>query len=102
MHEIMYAENYKEIVSSFLHLCITGKIDDACKYTCGNFRHHNPYFPGGKKSLMHGMETSAKDNPNATIKIYKIIQEGNTVVVHSNVKHNPDDNGYATVHIFLF
>ena len=55
----------KEIVTAFLTLATSGKVREAYeKYIHPDFRHHNPYFKGDRKSLLVGMEKSGKEFPN--------------------------------------
>lgn len=43
---------HKDQAVDFLHLIVSGKIDEAYKkYVSPDFRHHNPYFPGDADSL---------------------------------------------------
>jgi predicted SnoaL-like aldol condensation-catalyzing enzyme len=36
------------------------------------------------------------------LKFINILQDGNTVAIHSHIKMNPHDLGYAIMHIFRF
>lgn len=93
----------KEIAVSFLELVVLGKVREAYSHHVDpSFIHHNPYFPSDSNSLMLAMEEDAGMNPDKDIEIKQTIQEGNVVVVHSHVKQNPEDFGWAIVHIFRF
>ena len=93
----------KEIAVSFLQLVASGNIREAYQsYISPDFSHHNPYFHGDADSLMHAMEGDAAENPLKILEIKLVIQEKDTVVIHSHVKQNPDDIGVALVHIFRF
>ena len=93
----------KEIAVSFLQLVAAGNVREAYKkYIGSNFRHHNPYFRGDANSLMLAMEENAASNPNKKLEVKLVIQEGDTIAIHSHVKQNPDDLGGAVVHIFRF
>ena len=93
----------KEAVVSFLRLVVSGKIRQAYdKYISPDFRHHNPYFRGDRQSLMDAMEKAQQENPNKTLDIKRVLQDGYIVATISQVKQRPDDNGIAVVHIFRF
>jgi predicted SnoaL-like aldol condensation-catalyzing enzyme len=89
--------------TSFLTLVAQGKIDEAySKYVGAGFRHHNPFFAGSASALKAGMEQSARQNPEKTLDIKRVIAEGDLVVTHSHIRQMPEDPGAAVVHIFRF
>jgi predicted SnoaL-like aldol condensation-catalyzing enzyme len=95
--------NYKEIAVSFLNLVASGKIEVAYQlYIAPDFIHHNPFFPGDAHSLMQAMKEDAANNPQKTLEVKQAIQENDRVVIFSHVKQNPNDLGWAIVHIFRF
>ncbi|GAA0321130.1 nuclear transport factor 2 family protein [Bacillus carboniphilus] len=93
----------KEKAVSFLQLVAQGNIREAYdRYIAPDFLHHNPYFPGDADSLMHAMEEDASQNPNKTLDVKLAIQENDKVMVFSHIKQNPEDLGFAVVHICRF
>lgn len=93
----------KETAKTFLILCSKGNSREAFqKYVGENFKHHNAYFKGDADSLMIAMEESAKANPDVIFKTHLIVEEENFVVTYSKFQHNPEDTGFAVVHIFRF
>src|SRR2546426_4678670 len=97
------ASNRKEAAVSFLKLAASGKVDEAYgNYIGANFRHHNPYFPGDAESLKAGMAEAATKFPNTTLDVQRVFEEGDTVAVHSRVRHSPDTPEIAVVHIIRF
>jgi hypothetical protein len=55
----------KERAISFLRLASSGNVREAYEtYVHPDFRHHNPYFPGDRASLLTGMEEGATTFPN--------------------------------------
>ena len=48
------------------------------------------------------MEENAKQNPDKSLEVKRVIAEGGFVVVHALVRHKPGDLGVALVHIFRF
>lgn len=93
----------KDIAVSFLQLVASGKVREAYNsHVHTNFCHHNPLFRGDSESLQKAMEEDAAHNPDKIIEIKHTIQESNMVVVHSHVRQNPEDLGWAIVHIFRF
>lgn len=96
-------KNLKEAAMDFLRLAASGKVAEAYRlYTAEDFRHHNPWFKGDRKSLMEGMEKSAAENPDKVFEIQRALQDGNMVAVHSYIRQNPADPGAGVVHIFRF
>lgn len=93
----------KDQAVSFLQLVALGKVDEAYrKYISPGFCHHNPFFRGDADSLMLAMKENAANNPDKTLEVKHVIEEGEIVAVHSHVKQNPEDLGAAVVHIFRF
>jgi predicted SnoaL-like aldol condensation-catalyzing enzyme len=99
----MKENNHKKIATDFLKLSSRGSAHEAFgKYVGEGFKHHNVHFKGDATTLMEAMDENALKNPDKCLDIKHIIQEGNMVVVHSYVKHNSADPGFALIHIFLF
>lgn len=93
----------KEIAQNFLKLAATGHPHEAFRLYVGeNFRHHNVHFKGDADTLMLAMEESSRKNPNKIFKIHHTIADHDLVAVHSHLKQNSDDTGFAVVHIFKF
>ena len=95
--------NKKDIATSFLHLASSGKVQEAYeKYVHPDFRHHNPYFPGDRQSLLVGMEESAIEFPNKKFEALRTLEDGDLVAVHGRVQLTPDSLWIALIHIFRF
>jgi predicted SnoaL-like aldol condensation-catalyzing enzyme len=94
----------KEMALDFLKLAGSGSVKSAYdKYISHNFIHHNQYFKGDRDSLLKAMEDASKKNPNKSIEIKNVYQDGNTVITHSLVQRkNSDEPAIAVVHIFRF
>ncbi|KMY54096.1 polyketide cyclase [Bacillus sp. FJAT-27231] len=93
----------KEKAVSFLQLVASGRVREAySRYIGPDFRHHNPFFCGDANTLMLAMEENAAKNPHKIFEIKRIIEEGDTVAVHSHVKQKQGDLGGVVVHIFRF
>jgi predicted SnoaL-like aldol condensation-catalyzing enzyme len=61
--------NNKEMAISFLRLASSGNVREAYEtYVHPDFRHHNPYFPGDRASLLAGMEENAATFPRRNLK----------------------------------
>lgn len=92
----------KEIAKDFLIKCSDGKSREAFKLYVGKqFKHHNPYFKSDADSLMTAMEESSKTSPNENFEVKQIIQNGNTLALHSYIKSS-ENMEYAVVHILKF
>lgn len=97
------ATSRKDQAESFLRLAASGQVRDAYQRHVGpGFRHHNPYFPGDADSLRRAMEENATQNPDKSLDVKLVLEDGDLVAVLSHVKQDPDDRGGAVVHIFRF
>lgn len=93
----------KEIAQDFLKLAASGHSHEAFRlYISKNFKHHNVYFKGDAETLMLAMEESSRTNPNKIFKIHHILEDEKLVAVHSHLKQNSKDIGFAVVHILKF
>jgi len=92
----------KEIATSFLQDAATGSVGPAFAHTAADFVHHNPHFPSDAAPLRDAMAENARRNPGKTLVVHRAIEEGNFVALHSHVRHNTEERGYALVHIFRF
>ena len=94
---------YKLKAVDFLKLVVAGKVQEAYrKYIRKDFVHHNAYFKADRQSLMEAMEEDASENPGKIFRLINAIQEEDIVVVHSHIKLDRENPGYALVHIFRF
>jgi predicted SnoaL-like aldol condensation-catalyzing enzyme len=94
---------YREIAVDFLKRCAKGDSRKAFElYTHAKLIHHNVYFNSNPETLMLAMEDSARVNPDKVFEIQRTLMDNNLVAVHSFVKQNEDDLGYAVMHIFRF
>jgi predicted SnoaL-like aldol condensation-catalyzing enzyme len=101
----MTAENqsHKDTAVSFMRLVGSGKVREAYdRYVDASFRHHNPFFPGDRESLMRAMAENAAKNPEKVLDVKHALGDGNYVAVHSHIRQNARDRGGAAVHVFRF
>ena len=50
----------KERATDFLALVAAGQVEQAfAKHVAADFRHHNPFFPGDRLSLLRAMQYNA-------------------------------------------
>ena len=97
------ANRNKDAAVSFLKMASSGDVQEAySKFVGPGFKHHNPYFEGSAETLMTAMEENARENPNKTLDVKRVIAGGDLVAVHSHVRQNPDELGGAVVHLFRF
>jgi len=93
----------KDTAVSFLSLITSGRIREAYeKHVAPEFQHHNPFFRGDAKSLMAGMEDNGKRFPIKTLTVHRVLEDGDLVAVHSQVKLRPGKTEFAVVHIMRF
>jgi len=72
------------------------------KHTSQDFIHHNQYFKGDRESLILAIEEDARNNLDKQVEIKMTLEDGDLVTTYSHVRQNPDDPGFALVHIFRF
>jgi predicted SnoaL-like aldol condensation-catalyzing enzyme len=101
--ELQKKSDLAQRAESFLKLAASGKLDEAYdNYIAPNFRHHNPYFAGDAESLKAGVAEAAAKFPHTSLDIQHVFEEGDTVAVHSRVRHSADTPEIAVVHIMRF
>ena len=94
---------HTQIAIAFQKMVVAGQIQQSYeKYIAIDFRHHNPFFKGDRKSLMQGMEENHVQFPHKTFEVQRTIEEGDLVVIHSRLRLAPEIPSIATVHIFRF
>ena len=99
----MTTPSKKDMAAEFLTMCASGEVREAYKrYVRENFKHHNPYCPCDRRSLMEAMEKSSAEDPNKSFQIRKVIESADTVAVFSRLQRSKVDLGYAVVHILKF
>ncbi|HMD14530.1 MAG TPA: nuclear transport factor 2 family protein, partial [Bacteroidota bacterium] len=95
--------SHKDSAKSFLRLVVARKIHEAyTTYVAKDMRHHNPWFAGDAGSLEKAMEENHAKHPQTVIDIKQVLEDGNLVTVHSHIRIEPGEPGFATVHIFRF
>ena len=95
--------NNKERAIAFLRLASPGKVREAYEtYVHPQFRHHNPYFPGDRASLLAAMEENAATFPQKEFEAVRALEDGDLVAVHGRVQLMPGGPSIALIHIFRF
>ena len=93
----------KESAISFLRLASSGNVREAYNtYIHPQFRHHNPYFPGERASLLAAMEENAVTFPQKEFEAVRALEDGDLVAVHGRVRLTPSSPWIALIHIFRF
>jgi predicted SnoaL-like aldol condensation-catalyzing enzyme len=93
----------KERAVSFLRLASSGNVREAYEtYVHPQFRHHNPYFPGDRASLIDGMEENVATFPKKEFEAMRALEDGNLVAVHGRVRLTPSSAWIAVFYIFRF
>ena len=93
----------KERAISFLRLASSGNVREAYEtYVHPDFRHHNPYFPGDRASLLVAMEENAVTFPQKDFEAVRTLEDRDLVAVHGRVRLTPSSPWIALIHIFRF
>ena len=67
----------KDAAVEFLTLVARGEVDLAyARHVGESFRHHNPWFPGDAASLREAMRGNAQQNPDKTLVVKQVLQDG--------------------------
>lgn len=94
---------HREAATSFLQMVARGDVRRAFDtYVAPNFRHHNPHFRGDARSLARAMQENADQNPEKTLEVRHVIEEGDFVATYSRVRHRRDGPEAAVAHFFRF
>lgn len=97
------ADDPKAVARSFMELVTAGRVREAYdRHVADDFRHHNPWFPGDRASLLAGMEANAARFPAKVLAIRHLVGDGDLVAVHSHVRLSPGEAGLALFHLFRF
>jgi predicted SnoaL-like aldol condensation-catalyzing enzyme len=95
--------NNKERAISFLRLASSGNVREAYEtYVHPDFRHHNPYVPGDRASLLAAMDENAATFPQKQFEELRALEDGDLVAVHGRVRLTPSSQWIALIHIFRF
>ena len=93
----------KEIAILFCEKAAAGTVGEVfARHASPRFVHHNPYFPSDGPSLQAAIEENARKNPGKTLKVHHALEDGDLVAVHSHVRHNAQEKGFALLHLFRF
>lgn len=93
----------KEAAQAFLRMVAASDIERAYeKYIHPEFRHHNAYCQGDRKSLLSAMLESHALFPDMTLEIQRTMQDGDLVAVHSRIRQGENKPVMAVAHIFRF
>jgi predicted SnoaL-like aldol condensation-catalyzing enzyme len=96
-------EDNRRIAVDFLQKASRGHAQQAWEqYGSRTFVHHNPWFPSDGPSLVAAMDDNARQFPQKELEILRTVAEGDLVVVHSRVRHEPGGSDAALAHIFRF
>ena len=103
MAESENIEARKQTALNFLHLVVSGRIDEAYqKYADMRGRHHNPFFPAGFPELQKSMIANHTRFPNKQLVVKNVLGDGMMVAVHSHIVLRHGEAGMAAVHLFRF
>ena len=93
----------KEAAIEFLRMAAAGDVAEAyARHVAPEFKHHNPYFAHDRQSLLDAMSESAATEPNKSFEVMRVIEDADTVAVHSRLSRASANAQYAVVHILRF
>ena len=99
----MNKDSNREIVLSFFDLVESREFRKWFdKHTNPDFIHHNQYFKGDRETLILAIEEDSRNNPEKQVEVKMSLADGDLVTTYSHVRQNPDDPGFALMHIFRF
>lgn len=91
----------KEKSVAFLTLASAGKVDEAFQsFIHPQFIHHNPYFDGDQQSFRQAMADHARQFPDKSYDVLRVLEDGALTTVHGKVVFG--DSIYSVIHIFRF
>ena len=86
----------------FLEAARAGDIATARAMVTATARHHNMYFAAEMTVLIDAIAAASVQFPASTFTPKRIITDGDMVVIHSHVTHQPGDAGMAVFHMLRF
>ncbi len=99
----MASEKRRKIALELLQASAAGDAHEAMeRYVAPGCKHHNPYFPAGMSALKEAMDEEAKKHPNKLLDVKHLLADGDLVAIHSHIRQDEGDLGFAAVHIFRF
>lgn len=95
-------ESNKQIVREYTDLAFNERKPEeaVAKYIGRYYRQHNPGAGDGAVPFVGFVKWFARTYPSFRIDLKRIIAEGDLVVTHSHLVHEPGDRGQAVVDIF--
>jgi len=97
------AQTRKATAIDFLQLAASGRVREAYqRHVAQDFRHHKPWFRGDAASLMTAMEENAREHPKKRLDVLHDLEDGELVAIHTRIRHEPDEVGFAVFHLFRF
>lgn len=98
----MATRTNSETATRFLAMVASGDVREGYeRHVADAFTHHNAWFPEDRESLLVAMEQSARSEPNKSLTVKQVIEDGDRVAVLSHLQR-VDGGQYAVVHIFRF
>lgn len=96
------APSNKAIVTAFYEQAFVKHQPTAAAraYIGDRYIQHNPHVPNGVAPFTGYFEQYFRTHPTASSTIYRVIADGDLVVIHSHGKDDPQDVGKAIVDIF--
>ncbi len=96
-------QTQKERAMDFLHMVVSGEIDQAYDtYINMHGVHHNMYYSSEFASLKRGMKENHAQFPNKRLMVKNVLADGDLVAVHSHIVMKEGEPGVSVVHIFRF
>ena len=92
----------KKVVTEFYEMAFNQHkpTEAAKKYFGDKYIQHNPQVPNGAAAFYGYFEGFYKEHPKANVKIYRVLADGDLVVLHLHSKIDDKDLGRAIVDIF--
>jgi predicted SnoaL-like aldol condensation-catalyzing enzyme len=95
--------SHKQTATEFLTMAAGGDVAEAyARHVAVEFTHHNPHFAHDRQSLLDAMSDSAATEPNKSFDVMRVIEDADTVAVHSRLTRAGANLQYAVVHILRF
>lgn len=94
-------DSNRRIAIDFMTQAASGHARDVMeRYAATHFVHHNPWFASDADSLATAMDDNHREHPTKRFEILRTIVEGPFVALHGRVRHHPNDDPAAVIHIF--
>jgi predicted SnoaL-like aldol condensation-catalyzing enzyme len=92
--------NLDHVLGLFRDVLVPLDADQVDRYIAPDYIQHSPMAAPGRDSLKAFLRTVRAASPNASQRLLHAFVDGDHVIIHYHVKHDPEDRGFVVMDIF--